>query len=197
VKKADAPPPGWYPDPTGGARLWWWDGLDWTDARRAPANPSSDVFMYRSDEDENARGSGAGQSALGASAAAAARSARPAGRQMDPEEIMAQARRVARAEVERGVGLLSDRATTASQQFQSVISEYGGDVIGWIRRAIVVVVLLAIAWFVLQAVTQVSTMDWLGERVDNFLNGVAGVPAAWPGRFVELVGGVAGRSGSG
>ena len=197
MKKADAPPPGWYPDPTGGARLWWWDGQDWTDARRAPANPASDVFMYRSDEDEDARASGAGQSALGASAAAAARSARPAGRQMDPEEIMAQARRVARAEVERGVNLLSDRATTASQQFQSVISEYGGDVIAWIRRAIVVIVLLAIAWFVLQAVTQVSTMDWLGERIDNFLNGVAGVPAGWPERSLELVRDVAGRSGSG
>ncbi|MEJ6721879.1 DUF2510 domain-containing protein, partial [Ilumatobacter sp.] len=35
----DAPREGWYPDPDGRQRLRWWDGLDWTDIRRAP--PSS------------------------------------------------------------------------------------------------------------------------------------------------------------
>lgn len=195
MKKADAPPAGWYPDPTGGARLWWWDGEDWTDARRAPANPASDEFMYRSDDDEDARAGGAGQSALGASAAAAARSVRSGGRQLDPEELMAQARRVARQEVERGVDLLSDRATTATRQFQSVVTEYGGDVIAWIRRAVVVVVLLAFTWFVLQALTQASAMDWLGERIDTLLNGVADVPGGWSVRVRELVRAVAGPAG--
>jgi hypothetical protein len=28
------PPPGWYPDPTGGVR--WWDGTQWTDAMPPP-----------------------------------------------------------------------------------------------------------------------------------------------------------------
>jgi hypothetical protein len=28
------PPPGWYPDATGGIR--WWDGLRWTDQRHVP-----------------------------------------------------------------------------------------------------------------------------------------------------------------
>ena len=35
MKVADAPPAGWYPDPTGGNRLRWWDGLDWTGNRRS------------------------------------------------------------------------------------------------------------------------------------------------------------------
>ena len=35
---APAPPAGWYPDPTGGLRLRWWDGTDWTDRYRARPN---------------------------------------------------------------------------------------------------------------------------------------------------------------
>jgi Scramblase/Protein of unknown function (DUF2510) len=31
------PPPGWYPDPAGGAGTRWWDGQGWTDHVQAPA----------------------------------------------------------------------------------------------------------------------------------------------------------------
>jgi len=31
------PPPGWYPDPAGGAGTRWWDGRGWTDHVQAPA----------------------------------------------------------------------------------------------------------------------------------------------------------------
>ncbi|UOX99862.1 phospholipid scramblase-related protein [Blastococcus sp. PRF04-17] len=33
------PPPGWYPDPAGGAGARWWDGQGWTDHVQRPAAP--------------------------------------------------------------------------------------------------------------------------------------------------------------
>lgn len=30
-----AAPPGWYPDPSGGPWIRWWDGVQWTDARES------------------------------------------------------------------------------------------------------------------------------------------------------------------
>ena len=35
MRVADAPQPGWYPDPAGGVRLRWWDGTDWSDDFRS------------------------------------------------------------------------------------------------------------------------------------------------------------------
>ncbi|MCP9622161.1 DUF2510 domain-containing protein [Nocardia otitidiscaviarum] len=31
VPSSALPPPGWYPDPSGIARLRWWDGVRWTE----------------------------------------------------------------------------------------------------------------------------------------------------------------------
>ena len=47
MKRSDAPPPGWYPDPEGGARLRYWEGDDWSDRfrHRPPITPDQTTTL--------------------------------------------------------------------------------------------------------------------------------------------------------
>src|SRR5688572_22377254 len=47
MRREDAPRPGWYPDPQGRDNLRYWDGLDWTEARRAPPS-QAELLSYES-----------------------------------------------------------------------------------------------------------------------------------------------------
>lgn len=164
MKVDDAPPPGWYPDPTGGSRLWWWDGSDWTDERRAPPNPGAELLAE-------------------VEARAAARQAedvelpvgpvpqRRALSRTETQDIITEVRQVARSEIDRAADVFSQRAQDATRRIEPLIGQYTGDLFRWIRIAVITGIVLLVTWFVLQTVAQASLMDWLGDRVDNVLNG--------------------------
>ena len=98
----DAPREGWYPDPDGRQRLRWWDGLDWTDIRRAP--PSS-AELTRAEALVPREPIAADQRAY---------TDRPQGySRQETQEIIAEVRTVARQELDRAAEQFSQRATTA------------------------------------------------------------------------------------
>ena len=161
MKVADAPPPGWYPDPTGGSRLRWWAGTDWSDLYRAPPSPSElDITAHNRHQAPRAR----------AEQPTSTRGPVAEGRGLtrrDADEIISEVRQVARSEVDRAVEVFTQRASAATRQIPPMISEYTNKFFRWVRIAAVVVPLLVIAWFVFQAIVQVSLFEWIGDRIDG------------------------------
>lgn len=171
MRRADAPPPGWYPDPTGGARLWWWDGLDWTDHRRSPPTTGLTGAVDETGPPRTDTATEAGRTPLKSQVRTTAPRARD-----ETAELMAEVRRVARDEVDRGVRRVSDSARDATRRLEPLISQYGDRVLGWIRNLGIVAIALVVLWVVLQAFVQTSVLDWIGERIDTLFGGGATPP---------------------
>ena len=157
MKVADAPRSGWYPDPAGGYGVRWWDGLDWTDARRSLPNPASleqALVTAASDDTE----------LVDAGAVAAARARR------ETSEIISQVRDVARSEIDRAGDVFSQRAEAAVRSIQPIISEYTNRFVRLVRIVGGVAALVLVAWFVVQFILQASLFEWIGDRIDNLTN---------------------------
>jgi hypothetical protein len=157
MRKADAPSAGWYPDPEHRSRLRWWDGLDWTDIGRAPP---SNAELIAGEVEHNERD----MVAAGQQVATAA-SARM--NQRDNQQLIDEVRTAARQEVDRAAQEFSDRATTAVRRVAPLISEYTNQLTKWVRRAVIIAIVMLTAYFIFQVVVQASFFDWLGDRIDN------------------------------
>ena len=165
MRKVDAPRAGWYPDPQHSARLRWWDGLDWTDIRRAPP---SEAELIAAEENQRFFDE--------------ARTANPMPQQsqqysggysrQDAQEIIAEVRNVARQELDRAANEFSQRATTAVRGFTPLISDYTSQFFRWVKIALFVAAALFVFWLVFQAVASQSFFDWLGDRIDNLTDDV-------------------------
>jgi hypothetical protein len=161
VRLADAPRPGWYPDPTGGVRLRWWDGTDWSDDYRSRPSIGQLLLAEKAWEATQAAqrlteprlppGAG-GLSGLS---------------HADTAEIISQVRQAARLEAERAADLFSQRARIATREIEPLITQYTSKILRWLRIGAVIVVMLLLGWVLFQVIAQVSFFEWLGDRIDN------------------------------
>ncbi len=160
MRRVDAPRAGWYPDPENLTSLRYWDGLDWTEARRSPPS-AAELLTYEHREAFQAAHQYVAPSA--AAAAAASRVGRP-----DNQQIVEDVRRAARSEVDRAADLFSQRARQMQRDFVPLVSDYTNRIVRWIRIAAIVAIVLLVAYFVFQVVAQASLFEWIGDRIDNF-----------------------------
>ena len=153
----DAPQAGWYPDPDGRERLRWWDGLDWTEIRRAPPSTAELTRAEANMVHEMPVGQGqpVGQQQYGGYS------------RQDTQEIIAEVRTVARQELDRAANEFSQRANTAVRSFTPLITEYTSTMFRWVKIALALAILLFIVWLTFQAIASQSLFDWIGDRIDN------------------------------
>jgi hypothetical protein len=172
MRRVDAPRAGWYPDPENRTRLRYWDGLDWTDARRSPPS-AAELLSYEQEIAALARTS------VPPAASAMSSMSSVAGR-ADSKQIVDDVRRAARGEVDRAADLFAQRARQMQRDFVPLVSDYTNRLIRWIRFAAIVAVVLLIAYFVFQVVAQASLFEWIGDRIDNLTNQDS-APSVTPG----------------
>lgn len=160
MRRVDAPRAGWYPDPEERSNLRWWDGLDWSDARRAP--PSQAELL--SFENQMAFEEAHRYVAPDPSEIIEAQRAR----RQDSQQVIEDVRRATREEFDRATDRFGRQAKAMQKDLAPLISEYTNRLVRWIRFAAIVAVVLLVAYFVFQVVAQASLFEWIGDRIDNF-----------------------------
>lgn len=162
MRYVDAPPAGWYPDPEHSARLRWWDGFDWTDIRRAPP---SQAELVAAEENREFFANAQSSNPMPSQGA-------PGGgyNRQEAQQLIAEVRDVARQEVDRAAEQFSQRATNAVRSVTPLITDYTNKITKWLRRGIILAVVLLIAYFAFQVIAQASFFNWLGDRIDNLTN---------------------------
>lgn len=158
MRLEDAPPPGWYPDPEGTARLRYWEGTDWSDRYRPrPLDTYVSQQARLAEGDQHQEGThrwvpdARGLSNPG----------------VDTQAVVDQVRIAARAEAERAAQMFGQRARAATRDIEPLISQYTSKITRWFRIASVLAIVLLIAWVLWQVFVQVSLFDWIGDRIDN------------------------------
>ncbi|MET0909476.1 MAG: DUF2510 domain-containing protein [Ilumatobacteraceae bacterium] len=160
MRRVDAPRAGWYPDPESRTSLRWWDGLDWTDVRRAPPSGAETLAAQ-----ENAMFRAAPPDfAPGASRAAGALQG------IDSAQMIEQARVASRSEMERATAVFNQRALAARQNLTPLITEYTNKAKRWARLVLKLAILAFVVWLAFQIIEQVSFWSWVADRIEDIGN---------------------------
>jgi len=159
MRREDAPSAGWFPDPEGRNNLRYWDGLDWTEARRAPPS-TAELRSYE-----------------GVMSAAAQQHyqppvptwevSQPGHLAVDSQQVIEQVRQATRSEIDRAAQQFATTARSLRGDIEPLISQYTNKLVKWIRFAAIVAVVLLVGYFVFQVVAQASLFEWIGDRIDN------------------------------
>ncbi len=179
MRRIDAPRAGWYPDPESRTALRWWDGLDWTDARRAP--PSQAELLSFESQAAFEQAHRYVPPTEDAFAAAAGRAGRP-----DSQQVIDQVRRATREEIDRAADVFARQARSMRAEIEPLISQYSSRVVRWIKIAAIVAIVLLVAYFVFQVVAQASLFEWIGDRIDNLTNQESAPVGTWPSAPVNM-----------
>ncbi len=176
MRREDAPPAGWYPDPQGRGNLRWWDGLDWTEARR-PVPSQAELRAYEQFVAQSAPPPAApsGQSAQTFGL--------PGGQatSIDTGQMIEQVRAATRSEIDRAADQFSARAREMHREITPLVTEYTNKVIKWLRVAAILAVLVLVLYIGFQIFAQASLFEWIGDRIDRLTDDTSSAPAPFPG----------------
>ncbi len=163
---AELAPAGWYPDPSGGTRLRWWDGEDWTDHFRTRP---LDSFGHGFAEAEAARPAAPATAAgLGTRDVDRIVGAVQTTTRTEMNRAVDELQQAARGEVDRVVGEVRRQVGNVTP----LITDTVGQVTRYIRWAAVIGFLLVVAYFAFQIVAGIGIAELVGDVADRIIDAV-------------------------
>jgi hypothetical protein len=187
MRLEDAPPAGWYPDPEG-TRLRWWDGTDWTDRFRIGPSAGSPPRGQAPTPVGANHGGSQGHAAPGWYPDPAG-GPRPRwwdgrgwtdqlGQPGQAAAIVGEVGAAVRAEASRAAAAARTQASEMRRELTPLITEYTNRATRFLKRLLVIAIVLACAWFIFQAYANATFFEWLGDRIDGLSDGSV-VGTAW------------------